>query len=92
VLVRAVERVRRRLLSEGKELKFKVFEAYDLVKEGEPPTYAAVAGRFGLEGSEVQHYLVDVREELRNEIRKELAETTAGPEGLEEEWNAFFGS
>lgn len=90
ILARAVDRVRTRLLSEGKELKFRVFEAYDLFRDGEPPTYASVASRFGLEGSEVQHYLVDVREELRNEIRKELAETASGPEGLEEEWNAFF--
>jgi hypothetical protein len=31
-----------------------------------------------------------VREEVRNEIRRELAETTSSPEDLEEEWNAFF--
>src|SRR5262249_2993181 len=91
LLTRAVERVRSRFLSDGKELKFRVFEAYDLFQEGEPPTYASVGKQFGLEGSEVQHYLVDVREELRSEIRRELAETVAGPEELEEEWNAFFG-
>jgi len=40
----------------------------------------------------VQHYLADVRELVRDEIRKELAETASSPEELEEEWNAFFGS
>jgi RNA polymerase sigma factor (sigma-70 family) len=90
LLSRAVERVRQRLLSEGKEIKFRVFEAYDLCPGAEPPTYASLGKRFGLEGSIVQHYLVDVREELRNEIRRELAETASSPEDLEEEWNAFF--
>jgi RNA polymerase sigma-70 factor (ECF subfamily) len=91
MIVRAVDRVRELLLAEGKELKFRVFEAYDLAPQGEPPTYAALSERFGLQGSEVQHYLADVREMVRTEVRKELAETVSGRDELEEEWNAFFG-
>jgi RNA polymerase sigma-70 factor (ECF subfamily) len=90
VIARAVDRVRERLLAEGKERKFRVFEAYDLLTQGDPPTYASLGERFGLQGSEVQHYLADVREMVRIEIRKELAQTVSGDEGLEEEWNAFF--
>ena len=92
VIARAVDRVRESLRADGKELKFRVFEAYDLRPQEEQPTYAVLAQQFGLQGSEVQHYLADVRELVRNEIRGELAETVMNPEELEEEWNAFFGS
>ena len=92
VIARAVDRIRESLLGEGRELKFRVFEAYDLATQGDPPTYASLGQKFGLQGSEVQHYLADVRELVRSEIRKELAETVSSPQDLEEEWNAFFGS
>ena len=92
VIARAVDRVRAALLADGKDLKFRVFEAYDLRTEGEQPTYGSLGQQFGLQGSEVQHYLADVRELVRAEIRKELGETASSPEELEEEWNAFFGS
>jgi DNA-directed RNA polymerase specialized sigma24 family protein len=92
VIARAVERVRASLHAEGKDLKFRVFEAYDLQTHGEQPTYGSLGQQFGLQGSEVQHYLADVRERVRSEIRKELAETVSRPEDLEEEWNAFFES
>src|SRR6185503_7482734 len=90
LIARAVDRVRERLLAEGKELKYRVFEAYDLTTQGEPPTYASLAERFGLHVTEVQHYLADTREMVRSEIRTELAETVSGQDELEEEWNAFF--
>jgi RNA polymerase sigma-70 factor (ECF subfamily) len=92
VIARAVDRVRESLRSEGKQLKFRVFEAYDLGTQREQPTYASLAEQLGLPGSEVQHYLADVRERVRQEIRNELAETATSPAELEEEWNAFFGS
>src|SRR5436190_12669274 len=92
VIARAVDRVRESLLADGKKIKFRVFEAYDLPTQGEQPTYESLGRQFGLQGSEVQHYLADVRELVRSEIRMELAETASSPEELEEEWNAFFGS
>ena len=92
MIARAVEQVRQTLLADGKETKFRIFEAYDLRPQGEQPTYGSLAQQFGLQGSEVQHYLADAREMVRNEIRRELAETASSPQELEEEWNAFFGS
>jgi len=92
VIARAVDRVRDRLQAEGKDVKFRVFEAYDLAPPDGPPTYESLADRFGIRGTEVQHYLADVREAVRSEIRRELAETVSSREDLEEEWNAFFGS
>jgi RNA polymerase sigma factor (sigma-70 family) len=89
----AVERVRRRLASEGAGVKFKVFEAYYLGGRPEDrQTYTAVAAELGVKEGEVKHYLVDVREEVRNEIRAQLQQTLTQPEDFQEEWNAFFGS
>ena len=88
----AVEDTRERLRSESKGVKFQLFEAYYLVDGGERPTYDALARRFGLKPGEVQHYLADVRAEVRRQIRSQLEEATSGPGELEEEWNALFGS
>lgn len=89
----AVERVRRRLAKEGAGVKFRVFEAYYLGGQAdERPTYTAVAEQLGVKEGEVKHYLVDVREDVRNEIRAQLAQTLTQPEDFQEEWNAFFGT
>jgi len=92
----AVERVRRRLSSEGAGVKFKVFEAYYLGGlDGSPderPTYTAVAARLGVKESEVKHSLTDVREDIRNEIRAQLQQTLSQPDEFQEEWNAFFST
>jgi RNA polymerase sigma-70 factor (ECF subfamily) len=95
----AVERVRRRLSAEGSGVKFRVFEAYYLNglnglhgQPDEKPTYTAVASRLGVKEGELKHYLTDVREDVRNEIRTQLARTLTQPEDFQEEWNAFFGA
>lgn len=93
LMAEAVERVRRRLSSDGAGVKFRVFESYYLdAGPEERPTYAAVAGRLGVKEGEVKHYLCDVREEVRNEIRAHLAQTLSKPEDFQEEWNAFFSA
>jgi len=88
----AVERVRRRLEAEGAGVKFRVFEAYYLAGRAEDrPTYTAVAARLGVKEGEVKHYLIDVREDVRNEIRARLAQTLTESNDFQEEWNAFCG-
>lgn len=87
----AVERVRGRMRTAGRELPVAVFEAVDLA--GDPkPTYDEVARRLGVKPGDVRNHLFAFREELRREIRSELAETTSSEEELEEEWNALFGA
>jgi RNA polymerase sigma factor (sigma-70 family) len=89
----AVERVRRRLSAEGSGVKFRVFEAYYLNgRADEKPTYTSVASRLGVKEGELKHYLTDVREDVRNEIRTQLSLTLTQPEDFQEEWNAFFGA
>jgi hypothetical protein len=92
IMRRAVAVVRKRLLDDGREAKFRIFEAYDLGTTAGAPTYAELGARFGVKPSDVQNYLSAVREEVRTEIRRELSETTSSREELEEEWNAFFTS
>lgn len=93
LMATAVEQVRRRLENSGHGAKFRAFEEYTLNAEaGERPTYADVAARLHLKEQEVKRHLEDVREEIRGEIRVQLARTIDRPEELQEEWNAFFGS
>lgn len=87
----AVEDVRERLRSEARGIKVELFEQYYLAGGAERPTYDALAKQFGLSVNDVQHYLADVRGEVRRQIREKIAETASGPQELEEEWNAFFG-
>ena len=93
LMSKAVDRVRRRLVAEGTGVKFRVFEAYYLTGSAEArPTYTGVADRLGVKEGDVKHYLADVREDVRNEIRTVLAQTLSRPDDFQEEWNAFFGS
>jgi RNA polymerase sigma factor (sigma-70 family) len=93
ILAKAVERVRRKLVADGTGVKFSIFEAYYLNRNGEAqPTYTSVAERLGVKEGEVKHFLSDVREDVRNELRAVLAQTVSRPDDFQEEWNAFFGS
>jgi RNA polymerase sigma-70 factor (ECF subfamily) len=87
----AVRRVRERFHSRGREMKFRVYEEHDLCPPDARPSYAQLAGRLGLKERDVDNYLCTVREEVRREIRAELAKLTTDAAALEEEWNAFFG-
>jgi len=88
----AVERVRKRLTAEGRDVQFRVFEAYNTPEGTERPTYAEIAGRLGLKESDVRYHLSVARQAVREEIRRELAELTADPAELEEEWNELLGA
>lgn len=85
----AVNRVWARFLSEGREIQFRVFEAYDLCPRGETPTYTNLAGLLKLGEIQVRHYLSVVRQAVREEIHAELLRLTSDPLELEEEWALF---
>jgi RNA polymerase sigma-70 factor (ECF subfamily) len=85
----AIDRVRRRFASTGREKQFEVFDAYDL--RGDKSTYSELAQRLGLKEADVRNYLFAVREAVRIEIRQELSELTEGERDIDEEWNALFG-
>ena len=45
-----------------------------------------------VKSSDVHNYLVRMREEVRLEVRSELAQTTGSREELEEEWRDFLSA
>ncbi len=87
----ALARVRERLRSRGRGLQVQVYEAYELVSPAERPTYAELARRFGIKEKDVDNHLLAVREELRSDVRREIARLTVDPDDLEREWHALFG-
>ena len=89
---RAIQRVRDRNREGLPALRFGVFEAHDMVGPDERPTYDALAARFRVKSSDVHNYLVRMREEVRLEVRSELAQTTGSREELEEEWRDFLSA
>lgn len=88
----AVERIRERFRSEGREKQMRAYELYEMAPGGDRPTYAQVADQLGLKESDVRNYLFAVREEIRRELRAELAEWTTDDQALQDEWNELFSS
>jgi len=86
----AVERVRARCEGAGRGTQFRVFELYDMARDGAPPTYAGIEARLALRAGQARDFLAAVRRAVREEIRAELARTTGGGPALEEEWNALL--
>lgn len=83
-----VERVRRRLESEGRGAQFRIYEAYHLGNS----SYDDLAKSLGISESEVRHGLSAAREAVRQELRVELSKYTLGPGDLQEEMHVLFGS
>ena len=86
----AVERVRARMLQEGREIPFRIFERHDVASRGDPPTYRDLALEFNLKETQVRDHLAAVRREVRAEIFSEIESTTSNPQELKEELDAFF--
>lgn len=87
----AVERVRKRH-ADADSTAFRVYELYDLGTEPSRPTYVDIAGRLHLSERDVKRHLFAVRDEVKEEIRRELARLTTDDRELREEWNALFGA
>jgi RNA polymerase sigma-70 factor (ECF subfamily) len=81
----AVERVRDKVTASPRAVQWQVFEDYDLKPEAERPTYAALAGRYGVKESDVRNWLFAVRQKVRDAIRGELTDTVRTPSELESE-------
>lgn len=90
LIERATKRTQEELHKGGHELRYKVFEAYELGPPGSQPTYSGVAEQLGIKVSDVRNHLFAVRERLRTEIRSELRETVSSAEQLESEWRRLF--
>jgi RNA polymerase sigma factor (sigma-70 family) len=63
----AVDDLREAYVRQGKTVQFRIFQAYDLADPaaGRPPTYATVAGQFGVAVTDVTNYLANARRTFR---------------------------
>jgi RNA polymerase sigma factor (sigma-70 family) len=91
VVRRAIDRIRERYGSQGKETAFRIYEEYVLASSEPRPTYQELANRYALKERDVETCLETLRNEVRREIRAELAELTSDEKSLEEEWHGLFG-
>jgi RNA polymerase sigma-70 factor (ECF subfamily) len=91
VIAQAVEELRRRLASEGKEKYFQVYERYDLFAAGGArPTYDSLAQALGLSVDDVKNYLTAARARFRAVLVERVADSVAGREHLERELREVF--
>jgi RNA polymerase sigma-70 factor (ECF subfamily) len=91
ILEAAVKRVETRYASAGKRRAFEVYEAYAAGPEPERPSYGEIARRFDLREAQVKQLIFEVRQDIRREVRSELAQVTGSVQELEEEWHELFG-
>lgn len=84
---RALGELKARLSRGTRAVQWKVFQAYELGPADARPTYADLAARHRIPESTVRNHLHRVRYLLREEIRRELADTVATQAELEAEWN-----
>ena len=89
LLDRAVDQLRSEH-EQGQGLRWRVYEAYELAKPGEQPTYSSVAEALGVKASDVRNHLFAARERLRTLVREELQATVADEAQLEDEWRLVF--
>lgn len=91
VVQQSIGRVRERCIRLGKETRFRVYEAFALATGPAQPSYADLAGRFGVTIGEVEKSLYLVREEIRQEMRATLAQGAGSDRELEDEWKRLLG-
>ena len=89
----ALQRLRRQCDSNGKAIHFALFERYDLAEEdASKPSYAQLAGEFGLPITDVTNYLAFARREFRRSVLDQLREMTANEEEFRSEAQALLGA
>lgn len=92
VVAHALNRVRARAEASGLQEALKTYEACVLGTLGQAPSQAELAEKLGVSPAAVKKHLFTIRQEIRTEIRAELAQMTSDPRELNEEWNAIFGA
>ncbi|MBI4245075.1 MAG: sigma-70 family RNA polymerase sigma factor [Planctomycetes bacterium] len=86
ILTRSIGILRNKLIEEGKEVYFSVFERYDLDSSGpDQPSYVVLARELGIKDSDVRNYLVYARRLVRKIIRKGILEYVLEESEVEDE-------
>jgi RNA polymerase sigma factor (sigma-70 family) len=92
LLNETMERIRERSRGGPRSIPFQIYESYDLVPMSERPTYKELACRWNLSEKDIKNHLYGMREEVRKEIRAELAGGTGDERHLNGDWDALLGS
>lgn len=87
----AVERLRSRCESEGKQVQFAIFEQYDL-DEDRGVSYRELATRFDIPETQVTNYLAAMRRRFREIVLDALREVTATDQEFRAEARALLGT
>jgi RNA polymerase sigma factor (sigma-70 family) len=90
VFALAVERLRARCETEGKQTHFRVFESYDL-DDDRSVSYRQLASRFGIPETQVTNYLAAMRRRFREIVLDALREVTASDQEFRAEARALLG-
>jgi RNA polymerase sigma factor (sigma-70 family) len=85
VLKAALDRLRGRLEEQGKGEYYRIYEAYELNPGAAPPSYADLAGRFGLTPHDIENRLSFARQLLRKLVLEAVSTYAGSPEELAEE-------
>ena len=86
----AVERLKARCESEGKQTQFAVFECYDL-EDDRQVSYRELAARYAIPETQVTNYLSAMRRRFRETVLDALREVTATEQEFRAEARALFG-
>jgi RNA polymerase sigma factor (sigma-70 family) len=87
----AVERLRARCESDGKQVQFAIFEAYDL-NDDRGVSYRDLAVRFGIAETQVTNHLAAMRRRFREIVLEALREVTATDQEFRAEARALLGT
>jgi DNA-directed RNA polymerase specialized sigma24 family protein len=89
----AIERLRRGLEANGRGLRFRLFEQYDLEGDdgGPRPTYGELAAEHGVAVTRVTNELAAARRELRRRVLELLREITGSEAEYRDEARALLG-
>jgi RNA polymerase sigma factor (sigma-70 family) len=91
VFALAVDRLRERCESEGKQVPFAIFEAYDL-EDDRGVSYRELATRFDIPETQVTNFLAAMRRRFREIVREALREVTASDQEFRAESRALLGT
>jgi len=87
----ALRELQRRCSRDGRLVAYQIFTEFSLTPEGVRPTYRDLATRYRLQEQNVKNHLLQMRDELRREVRQELRRLAAHDGEAEDEWSLLFG-
>ena len=93
LLSHGVEELRSQTTGTAREIRFRVFESYDLIPADDAarPGYRDIAARFDIPVTQVTNHLAWARRELRRLVLARLAEVTGSDAELRDEAEELFG-